>query len=215
MMIRYLILFGLVLGVPWKFADKDTDEAVWLPFFAIKGTVNATLIESYVHKYSMAAAQIGSSYSWLGKSFARSKEHTQRRSNLTKWACLCCKGPGSSGTVHYIADPWLVLRICMPSNCRGPIVLTISDKQDMTIQGWALRMDVQSWWTDNVIMAWAAEQTCWIVTHFLMLGFQLDLYASSEYCMLYWYLPSASLRPKNRFSFWVVSIAALLLNDRF
>jgi hypothetical protein len=109
MMIRYLILFGLVLGVPWKFADKDADEVVWLPFFAVKGTVNATLIESYVHKYSMAAAQIGSSYSWLGKSFARSKEHTQRRSNLTKWACLCCKGPGSSGTVHYIADPWLVL----------------------------------------------------------------------------------------------------------
>jgi hypothetical protein len=54
-------------------------------------------------------------------------------------------------------------------------------------------------------MAWAAEQTCWIVTHFLMLGFQLDLYAPSEYCMLYWYLPSASLRPKNRFSFCSLS----------
>lgn len=103
----------------------------------------------------------------------------------------------------------------MPSNCRGPVVLTISDKQDMTIQGWALRMHVQSWWTDNVIMAWAAEQTCWIVTHFLMLGFQLDLYAPSEYCMLYWYLPSASLRPKNRVSFCSLScINCRLVTER-
>lgn len=45
----------------------------------------------------------------------------------------------------------------------------------------------KDWW-ENVIMGWAAEQTCWIARHFLMLGFQLELYSPSEYCMVYWYL---------------------------
>ncbi|KAH8968898.1 hypothetical protein BDL97_02G006600 [Sphagnum fallax] len=65
-------------------------------------------------------------------------------------------------------------------------------KLGRVILDWANLLQ-ESWWTDNVIMAWAAEQTCWIVTHFLMLGFQLDLYAPSEYCMLYWYLDHAFL----------------------
>ncbi|KAG0578924.1 hypothetical protein M758_4G058200 [Ceratodon purpureus] len=42
--------------------------------------------------------------------------------------------------------------------------------------------------TENILTAWAAEQTCWVVRQYLMLGFQLDLYSLSEYCMVYWYL---------------------------
>ena len=44
----------------------------------------------------------------------------------------------------------------------------------------------QEWW-ENVIMGWTAQQTCWISMHLLMLGFQLQLYAPAEYCMVYWY----------------------------
>lgn len=51
--------------------------------------------------------------------------------------------------------------------------------------------DKESW--ENVIMGWTAEQTCWISTHLLMLGFQLNLYAPAEYCMIYWYLDHALL----------------------
>ncbi|KAH9304167.1 hypothetical protein KI387_008571, partial [Taxus chinensis] len=38
------------------------------------------------------------------------------------------------------------------------------------------------------MMSWAGEQTCWIAARFLLLGFELELYSSSEYCMIYWYL---------------------------
>lgn len=51
--------------------------------------------------------------------------------------------------------------------------------------------DKELW--ENVIMGWTAEQTCWIATHLLMLGFQLHLYAPAEYCMIYWYLDHALL----------------------
>ncbi|MCO5585629.1 hypothetical protein L7F22_039564 [Adiantum nelumboides] len=51
--------------------------------------------------------------------------------------------------------------------------------------------DKESW--ESVIMGWTAEQTCWISTHLLLLGFQLRLYAPAEYCMIYWYLDHALL----------------------
>ncbi|KAF2318102.1 hypothetical protein GH714_041448 [Hevea brasiliensis] len=38
------------------------------------------------------------------------------------------------------------------------------------------------------ILVWVEEQTYWIAHRFLMLGFELDLYAPGEYCMVYWYL---------------------------
>ncbi|KAL3701462.1 hypothetical protein R1sor_019484 [Riccia sorocarpa] len=43
-------------------------------------------------------------------------------------------------------------------------------------------------WTDDAVMGWAAESLSWVVTHFLMLGFELELYSPNEYCMVYWYL---------------------------
>ncbi|KAL4318234.1 hypothetical protein GQ457_18G003700 [Hibiscus cannabinus] len=38
------------------------------------------------------------------------------------------------------------------------------------------------------ILLWVEEQTYWIAFRFLILGFELELYSTSEYCMVYWYL---------------------------
>ncbi|XP_021741786.1 N-alpha-acetyltransferase 35, NatC auxiliary subunit-like isoform X1 [Chenopodium quinoa] len=38
------------------------------------------------------------------------------------------------------------------------------------------------------ILIWVEEQTYWIALRFLSLGFELELYSSNEYCMVYWYL---------------------------
>ncbi|EOA29969.1 hypothetical protein CARUB_v10013072mg [Capsella rubella] len=40
----------------------------------------------------------------------------------------------------------------------------------------------------NHIYGWLDEQINWVAIRFLMLGFDLDLYSSSEYCMVYWYM---------------------------
>ncbi|XP_050212804.1 uncharacterized protein LOC126664455 [Mercurialis annua] len=37
------------------------------------------------------------------------------------------------------------------------------------------------------MLVWLEEQTYWIAHRFLTLGFELDLYSPSEYCMVYWY----------------------------
>ncbi|XP_059637894.1 uncharacterized protein LOC132279856 isoform X2 [Cornus florida] len=38
------------------------------------------------------------------------------------------------------------------------------------------------------ILVWVEEQTYWIASRFLVLGFELELYSPSEYCMVYWYI---------------------------
>lgn len=38
------------------------------------------------------------------------------------------------------------------------------------------------------LLLWAEEQTYWIALRFLTLGFELELYSSNEYCMVYWYM---------------------------
>ncbi|KAH7853902.1 hypothetical protein Vadar_007875 [Vaccinium darrowii] len=38
------------------------------------------------------------------------------------------------------------------------------------------------------ILIWVEEQTYWIASRFLSLGFDLELYSPSEYCMVYWYM---------------------------
>ncbi|XP_071724415.1 uncharacterized protein [Rutidosis leptorrhynchoides] len=38
------------------------------------------------------------------------------------------------------------------------------------------------------ILNWIEEQTYWIAYRFLILGFELELYSPSEYCMVYWYV---------------------------
>ncbi|CAK9136483.1 unnamed protein product [Ilex paraguariensis] len=38
------------------------------------------------------------------------------------------------------------------------------------------------------ILNWVEEQTYWIASRFLMLGFELELYSPCEYCMVYWYI---------------------------
>ncbi|KAF7148578.1 hypothetical protein RHSIM_Rhsim03G0251800 [Rhododendron simsii] len=38
------------------------------------------------------------------------------------------------------------------------------------------------------ILVWVEEQTYWIASRFLVLGFELELYSPNEYCMVYWYM---------------------------
>ncbi|KAL9151270.1 hypothetical protein ABFS82_11G042300 [Erythranthe guttata] len=38
------------------------------------------------------------------------------------------------------------------------------------------------------ILIWVEEQTYSVALRFLVLGFELELYATSEYCMVYWYI---------------------------
>lgn len=38
------------------------------------------------------------------------------------------------------------------------------------------------------ILIWVEEQTYWIASRFLVLGFELELYSPGEYCMVYWYI---------------------------
>ncbi|KAI3982102.1 hypothetical protein MKX01_019008 [Papaver californicum] len=38
------------------------------------------------------------------------------------------------------------------------------------------------------LLIWAEEQTFWIASRFLMLGFELELYSPNDYCMVYWYM---------------------------
>ncbi|KAK9149593.1 hypothetical protein Scep_008350 [Stephania cephalantha] len=38
------------------------------------------------------------------------------------------------------------------------------------------------------LLIWAEEQTYWIAYRFLTLGFDLELYSPSEYCMVYWFI---------------------------
>lgn len=35
---------------------------------------------------------------------------------------------------------------------------------------------------------WVEEQTYWIAFRFLTVGFELELYADHDYCMVYWYI---------------------------
>lgn len=38
------------------------------------------------------------------------------------------------------------------------------------------------------LLTWTEEQTYWIAYRFLTLGFELELYSPSEYCMVYWFI---------------------------
>lgn len=38
------------------------------------------------------------------------------------------------------------------------------------------------------LLLWAEEQTYWIASRSLALGFKLELCSSNEYCMVYWYM---------------------------
>ncbi|CAN8270746.1 unnamed protein product [Cochlearia groenlandica] len=40
----------------------------------------------------------------------------------------------------------------------------------------------------NHIYGWLEEQIHWVALRFLVLGFDLELYSQSEYCMVYWYM---------------------------
>ncbi|KAI5681918.1 hypothetical protein M9H77_03146 [Catharanthus roseus] len=57
----------------------------------------------------------------------------------------------------------------------------------------------------NHILIWVEEQTYWIASRFLMLGFELDLYSPSEYCMVYWYIYFVLVKLADKTHFKVMS----------
>lgn len=63
------------------------------------------------------------------------------------------------------------------------VEMTCNNQQDGTSSG----SGGEGLWMRQM-KSWAEEQTCWIACRFLMLGFELELYSPSEYCMIYWYV---------------------------
>ncbi|GAB2210599.1 hypothetical protein Droror1_Dr00015867 [Drosera rotundifolia] len=44
------------------------------------------------------------------------------------------------------------------------------------------------------ILIWVEEQVYWIALRFLLLGFELDLYSHTDFCMVYWYIYVVSVK---------------------
>ncbi|GAB2225568.1 hypothetical protein Droror1_Dr00006365 [Drosera rotundifolia] len=44
------------------------------------------------------------------------------------------------------------------------------------------------------ILIWVEEQVYWIALRFLFLGFELDLYSHTDFCMVYWYIYVVSVK---------------------
>ncbi|PKI54313.1 hypothetical protein CRG98_025281 [Punica granatum] len=44
------------------------------------------------------------------------------------------------------------------------------------------------------LLVWVEEKVYWIASRFLMLGFELELYSTSEYGMVYWYIYVVSVK---------------------
>ncbi|MQL86797.1 hypothetical protein Taro_019328, partial [Colocasia esculenta] len=55
------------------------------------------------------------------------------------------------------------------------------------------------------LVVWVDEQTYWIASRFLMLGFELDLYSPAEYCMVYWYMYVVFIRLLEKMQLRLVS----------
>lgn len=97
---------------------------------------------------------------------------------------------GSWGPVKQLLLLWFP-PCAISSKWRILIFLDLSSSQ------WniSLMETIIHFWSQNIcmkicrqILIWVEEQTYWIASRFLMLGFELDLYSTGEYCMVYWYM---------------------------
>lgn len=77
---------------------------------------------------------------------------------------------------------------CLDSLRTGPAVMCPTDFTFTELQRNFLILQKMSVKILRHVLNWVEEQTYWIASRFLMLGFELDLYSPSEYCMVYWYL---------------------------
>ncbi|KAJ4709062.1 N-alpha-acetyltransferase 35 NatC auxiliary subunit [Melia azedarach] len=91
---------------------------------------------------------------------------------------LCTNAAWQRRKLGKILQDWRVICVQLEIALRNEIgeVSSILDDENMSVK--MLRY----------ILNWVEEQTYWIASRFLMLGFELDLYSPNEYCMVYWYL---------------------------
>lgn len=91
---------------------------------------------------------------------------------------LCTNAAWQRRKLGKILQDWRVIYIQLELALRNEVSEVSSSMDDEKMSVKILRH----------VLNWVEEQTYWIASRFLMLGFELDLYSPSEYCMVYWYL---------------------------
>lgn len=96
--------------------------------------------------------------------------------NLLK--ILCTNTAWQRRKLGKILQDWSVTAIQLELALKREVgeISNISNHEDMSLK------------LSKLLLVWAEEQTYWIASRFLMLGFDLELYCPSEYCMVYWYM---------------------------
>ncbi|KAH9805293.1 MAK10 [Citrus sinensis] len=91
---------------------------------------------------------------------------------------LCTNAAWQRRKLGKILQDWRVIYVQLELALRNEVGEVSSNMDDEKMSVKILRH----------VLNWVEEQTYWIASRFLMLGFELDLYSPSEYCMVYWYL---------------------------
>lgn len=91
---------------------------------------------------------------------------------------LCTNAAWQRRKLGKILQDWRVIYVQLELALRNEVGEVSSNMEDEKMSVKILRH----------VLNWVEEQTYWIASRFLMLGFELDLYSPSEYCMVYWYL---------------------------
>ncbi|XP_024016458.1 N-alpha-acetyltransferase 35, NatC auxiliary subunit isoform X2 [Eutrema salsugineum] len=97
--------------------------------------------------------------------------------NLLK--ILCANAPWQRRKLGKILNDWSIFRVQMG--------ITVGQAMQQDTSRTPKNGD-KSLFILNHIYGWLEEQISWVALRFLMLGFDLELYSPSEYCMVYWYM---------------------------
>uniref|UniRef100_A0A1J3GRG8 N-alpha-acetyltransferase 35, NatC auxiliary subunit n=1 Tax=Noccaea caerulescens TaxID=107243 RepID=A0A1J3GRG8_NOCCA len=97
--------------------------------------------------------------------------------NLLK--ILCANTPWQRRKLGKILNDWSIFNVQMGINVGHLMQQDTSRSQ---------KNGDKSLFILNHVYGWIEEQIHWVALRFLVLGFELDLYSSSEYCMVYWYM---------------------------
>ncbi|KAK0570569.1 hypothetical protein LWI29_003304 [Acer saccharum] len=91
---------------------------------------------------------------------------------------LCTNAAWQRRKLGKILQDWRVIYVQLEIAFRNEFgsVSSISDDENICVKIF------------KHILNWVEEQTYWIASRYLMLGFELDLYSPNEYCMVYWYM---------------------------
>ncbi|KAK4854328.1 hypothetical protein QYF36_022325 [Acer negundo] len=91
---------------------------------------------------------------------------------------LCTNAAWQRRKLGKILQDWRVIYVQLEIALRNEFgsVSSISDDENICVKIF------------KHILNWVEEQTYWIASRYLILGFELDLYSPNEYCMVYWYM---------------------------